>query len=141
MGTQEISLGLNPRSRKQQRTKKLFNPIFGPTLARDVRCVIGKHQFVSLGVILYVISSIHEPKVRATMKHVKVDTGFVVKDVQEYLLKLFQVENVVYGFEPGKKKVVKVGHLVIWVVFSICSSKKTNPITALTLNSEGQRFF
>ena len=50
------------------------------------------------------ISSIHEPKVRATMKHVKVDTGFVVKDVQEYLLKLFQVENVVYGFEPGKKK-------------------------------------
>ena len=55
------------------------------------------------------ISPIHESKVRATMKHVKVDTGFVVKDVQEYLLKLFQVENVVYGFEPGKKKVVKVG--------------------------------
>ena len=50
------------------------------------------------------ISPIHESKVRATMKHVKVDTGFVVKDVQEYLLKLFQVENVVYGFEPGKKK-------------------------------------
>ena len=42
------------------------------------------------------------------MKHVKVDTSFVVKDVQENLLKLFQVENVVYGFEPGKKKVVKV---------------------------------
>ena len=73
-------------------------------IAPDIRRVTGKHQFVSLGVILYVISSIHEPKVRATMKHVKVDTGFVVKDVQEYLFKLFQVENVVYGFEPGKKK-------------------------------------
>ena len=75
------------------------------TIARDVRCVIGKHQFVTLGVILYVISPIHESKVRATMKHVKVDTGFVVKDVQEYLLKLFQVENVVYGFEPVTKVV------------------------------------
>ena len=50
------------------------------------------------------ISPIHESKVRATMKHVKVNTGFVVKDVQEYLLKLFQVENVVYGFKPGKKE-------------------------------------
>ena len=43
-----------------------FAPLCKLTIARDVRCVIGKHQFVSLGVILYVISSIHEPKVRAT---------------------------------------------------------------------------
>ena len=51
------------------------------------------------------------------MKHVKVDTGFVVKDVQEYLLKLFQVENVVYGFEPGKKERFKGGAVVvIWVI-------------------------
>ena len=92
------------QTKKQTTNRKYLTPLCGLTIARDVRCVIGKHQFVSLGVILYVISSIHEPKVRASMKHVKVDTGFVVEDVKEYLLKLFQVENVVYGFEPGKRK-------------------------------------
>ena len=53
------------------------------------------------------------------MKHVKVDTSFVVKDVQENLLKLFQVENVVYGFKPRKKKVVKVGIVISEGVFNL----------------------